>query len=116
MNGLSVVSTKTKQVSLKWSLYADADGYEIYRIDGTAKKAKLVGTVSQGKTTRFTDKKGLTAASGYTYTVRAYWKEDGKKKYSGYSGEACAVTSVPKVAKPSAVKSKDKKSVTLTWK
>lgn len=116
VNGLSVVSTKTKQVSLKWSLYADADGYEIYRIDGTAKKAKLVGTVSQGKTTRFTDKKGLTAASGYTYTVRAYWKEDGKKKYSGYSGEACAVTSVPKVAKPSAVKSKDKKSVTLTWK
>ena len=75
-----------------------------------------MGTVSKGKTTRFTDKKGLTAASGYTYKVRAYWKEDGKKKYSGYSGEACAVTSVPKVAKPSAVKSKDKKSVTLTWK
>ena len=79
------------------------------------KKAKLVGTVSKERLHALPIKKGLTAASGYAYKGTGILEEDGKKKYSGYSGEVLAVTSVQRLRNCQLLVRR-KKSVTLTWK
>ncbi|MDO5425438.1 MAG: hypothetical protein Q4F41_17125 [Eubacteriales bacterium] len=115
VNGLKVASTTKTSIRLKWDKYTDADGYEIYRADSTKKTLTKVGT---SKTNSYTDKK-LKAAKGYTYAVRAYWTQGGKKSYSKYSVEVNAVTTVAKVTKPAvkrATKASASTKAALTWK
>lgn len=80
-------------VSLSWNKVANAEGYEVYRVESDSygynfnkgeeeeyfDNAVLVKTIKKAKTTKFTDKK-LTKGADYRYYVRAY-RTVNKNKY-----------------------------------
>ena len=89
---LEIVSvTASNNVSLKttWKKVPGAAGYYIYRKSGD--KFKKVGTLKGDDHTYFRDY-GVEYGSTHTYTVRAYWKQDGKTVQSKYNKKGVAGT------------------------
>lgn len=67
-------------MNVSWSDVPGAEGYLIYRKNAEG-KWKHVKTV---KGTHGWTQTGLTSGQSYTYTVRAYWTYQRKRKYGGY--------------------------------
>lgn len=117
-------------VKLTWTKVSGAAKYEIYRtstdstdtdavkVNGYGsgayilgnQKWELVKTISNAKTTKYTDKK-LTAGTTYTYKVVATYKE-GKKTKQIFASDSISLTlSVPQNLKTTLNKS----AVKVTW-
>lgn len=110
-------------VSLKWNKVKNADGYKIYGNKcGKKNRYKYIKTISNGKTTKFTQKK-LKKGTYYKYIVRAYKLIDGQEVTIAASKTIHASTTGGKYGNAKSVKIKtDKKmkskkgSYTLTIK
>lgn len=72
---VSVKSITSTENEITWKKTSGAYGYYILRKEATVKDAKFkkIGTVSNGSTVTYRDKKALTGKK-YVYTVRAYTK------------------------------------------
>ncbi|MBE5926325.1 MAG: hypothetical protein E7270_05115 [Lachnospiraceae bacterium] len=81
----STKSTKNS-ITLKWSLMHDADGYVIYRKIGENGKYKAIKTINGEGNITYTNK-ALKGNKNYSYKIRAFRVENGKKIYSQYSEE-----------------------------
>ena len=89
-----VYSNSTERVRLNWNVVNGAHGYQIWRMDadGSWKVVKTLGdkgntlTNDQGEASGYSNT-GLTAGATYTYKMRAFMIEDGKKVFGAYSDE-----------------------------
>ena len=107
---ITVSKIKTTSAKITWKKVSDADGYMIYRKQGSGKK-KLIKTV--GKNASSYNAKKLKAGTKYTYSVCAY-KKSGNSKIKGKEKSKAFVT------KPSKVKSvkttAKSKACKISWK
>lgn len=72
-------------IILAWNKVADATGYQISRKEGTDGKYQVVGNITDGNITKYTDPTGDTGKT-YYYSVRAYRRARGRIGYASYSG------------------------------
>lgn len=79
-NGLTVKKLSANKAVISWSAVSGAKGYELfYSVNGGAYSVlKVIGTKSYTHS-------GLKAGSTYSYKVRAYKVENGKKVYGAFS-------------------------------
>ncbi|ETP13776.1 hypothetical protein F441_11168 [Phytophthora nicotianae CJ01A1] len=79
-------------ITLTWDPPQDTGGRQIehYEITRTGRSTSYVAT-----STTFEDRSGLSASSGYTYTIAAF-----NGLYSGYATSANAVTGLPVISDP----------------
>lgn len=87
--GVCVTRKSDKALRLRWNTVKGASGYVISRKERGNKKYKKVKTVAGGKKRTWTDKRVKTGKT-YTYVVKAFKKEKGKKNYSKNSTWVCA--------------------------
>ncbi len=81
---LGKIANKESGVKVTWTAVSGATGYRIYRKTGSGSWTK-VKTISKGTTTSWVDDEDdLTSGTTYTYTVKAYVKQDGVTTWSSY--------------------------------
>ena len=89
VSGLTVSSTDSSSVSLKWNAYPGASGYVVYRTPDKSKGFTYGATVASTSCTRA----GLPPSHSYYYKVRAYYKDaKGKITYSKFSSIVTGTT------------------------
>ena len=100
------VSESYNAITVKWNAVSDANGYQIYRKVNSG-KWKPVKTTTK---TSYKDK-AVKAGYKYSYTVKAYRTENGKKIFSEYNKKGLSGklnTSISLAAK--------NKTVVISWK
>lgn len=84
--GLSGTTTDgDTKVTLSWKKSTGAQGYEIYRSDGSTRNYKLVQDINNADTLSWSEA-SLNKASVYYYRIRPYCIVDGKRVVGSYSG------------------------------
>lgn len=105
------VANASSGITVKWGKVTGAGGYRVYRKAEGETKWTSLKTITSGSTVKYTDK---TVKSGtkYTYTVRAYKKENGVATWSSYNttGMTMVYLSQPSVKAASA-----SKGITVSW-
>lgn len=110
VGGLYQSSAQYNNVTIAWSAYDGAQGYQIYRANKKKGKYKKIATV---RGCSYKDKGNKKLGKKKYYKVRAYGKVGSATMYTSYSGILAAK---PKVGKPSGLTaSLAPSSVTLKW-
>lgn len=110
----TIVKTGSKSVIFEWKEIEGAAGYEIAQYQAKTKTYKKIKTVNNPDVTAYSKK--FSYAASYSFKMRAYKAApDGEKQYGPYSA-VVKTTLPPAKAKGVAVKSKDAKKATLSWK
>ena len=73
------------KVTLSWKKSIGAQGYEIYRSDGSTRNYKLIKDINNADTLSYSEA-SLNKASVYYYRIRPYCMVDGAKVVGSYSG------------------------------
>ncbi|MBR0455436.1 MAG: CHAP domain-containing protein [Firmicutes bacterium] len=111
VTGLAKASATYNSVTIKWSAYEGAEGYEVYRADkksGTYKKIKTL------KSCTFKDTGNKKLNKSKYYKVRAYATDNSVKVYSKYSR---ILSARPKLSTPTGVTSYGGAGkITIKWK
>lgn len=111
VTGLTKASATYNSVTIKWSAYEGAEGYEVYRANkksGTYKKIKTL------KSCTFKDTGNKKLNKSKYYKVRAYAADDAVKVYSKYSR---ILSARPKLSTPTGVTSYGGAGkITIKWK
>ena len=105
-------SSADTSCTLSWSKVQNSNGYRVYLVDESGRKS--LATLKKNSLVSFTAE-NLNPNTDYSFIVRAYILEDGKK-YFGETGET--VTVKTKLAKPAALTAKKAtlSSITVSWK
>ena len=90
----NVYSNSSSRIRILWNEVSGAHGYQIWRMndDGAYSIVKTLGdkgnelTDDQGATTAYSNT-GLESGKSYTYRMRAFKIENGKKVFGSYSSE-----------------------------
>lgn len=85
---LNKIRRSGTNAAISWKKVSGSTGYVVYRKAG-AGQWKRAGIVTNG--TSFTDR-NLKKGTKYTYTVRAYFRVNGKSSYSSYNKKGLSVT------------------------
>lgn len=109
---LSARTLGASEIELTWKKSSHVTGYQIYRLDGQTGKYVKIATVEESMPASYTDCK-LSAATEYSYKVRAYKKFEGTSYYGSFSNVKSQVTKPDKVQKLKA--STKASAVTLKW-
>lgn len=109
---LSARTLGASEIELTWKKSSHVTGYQIYRLDGQTGKYVKIATVEESMPASYTDCK-LSAATEYSYKVRAYKKFEGTNYYGSFSNVKSQVTKPDKVQKLKA--STKASAVTLKW-
>lgn len=109
----SVSASSSSAVTVKWKKVSGVTGYIIYQKKASASYKKI--DVVKGASKVSYTQKGLSAATKYTYKIKAYKSKNGKKSYSGYSNAKSAYTR-PATPTITSIKSPSKTSVKISWK
>lgn len=78
-------------IKLSWNKASYASGYRVYRAYSKDGTYKMIGEISGGTKTNFTDKK-VSPGKTYYYKVKAYRKVGNSKDYGSYSEKLKART------------------------
>jgi hypothetical protein len=110
---LKSASNTAAGISIKWSAVENADGYRLYR-KNSAGKWTLVQTIEDGSSTSAVDS-NVKNGTKYTYTVRAYCKNNGKTVLSSYNKTG---KTTYRLTSPvhNGLKNSASKKVTVKWK
>lgn len=100
-------------VKLSWNEVASAQGYQIYRAEGTG-SYKRIKSISNAGTLSYTDT-AVTPGKQYRYKVRAYMKLSSGNKYSSYSNVKDIDFTVPATSF-STFKITNYRTISLSWK
>ena len=86
VGGLTVTSTSTSQVSLRWNgqINSNAHGYQVYRYNPNTNSFIHIKTIVGNNINSFTDF-GLLSSTVYSYKVRSYLVVNGQTKYGDFS-------------------------------
>lgn len=109
---LSARTLGASEIELTWKKSSHVTGYQIYRLDGQIGKYVKIATVEESMPASYTDCK-LSAATEYSYKVRAYKKFEGTSYYGSFSNVKSQVTKPDKVQRLKA--STKASAVTLKW-
>lgn len=109
---LSARTLGASEIELTWKKSSHVTGYQIYRLDGQTGKYVKIATVEESMPASYTDCK-LSAATEYSYKVRAYKNFEGTNYYGSFSNVKSQVTKPDKVQKLKA--STKASAVTLKW-
>ena len=109
---LSARTLGASEIELTWKKSSHVTGYQIYRLDGQTGKYVKIATVEESMPASYTDCK-LSAATEYSYKVRAYKKFEGTSYYGSFSNVKSQVTKPDKVQRLKA--STKASAVTLKW-
>lgn len=105
-----ITAASTTSQKLTWKKVTGAEGYRVYKkVSGAWKR---VGTTTK---TSYTIK-SLTTGTAYTYTVRAYYTENGITKLSSYDQTGLTATCCPPAPTLSAATGDIDGNITVTWK
>ena len=111
VTGLYQSSAQYNNVTIAWSAYDGAQGYQIYRANKKKGKYKKIATV---RGCSYKDKGNKKLGKKKYYKVRAYGTVGSSTKYTSYSGILAAK---PRVGTPTGFyASSGSASVTLGWK
>ena len=81
VTSLTAKADSDKAITVKWKKVSGAKGYQVYRYSASKKKYVLIKTVTKNSFKNT----GLKAYTKYSYKVRAYKVQDGKKYYGAFS-------------------------------
>lgn len=109
---LSARTLGASEIELTWKKSSHVTGYQIYRLDGQTGKYVKIATVEESMPASYTDCK-LSAATEYSYKVRAYKNFEGTSYYGSFSNVKSQVTKPDKVQRLKA--STKASAVTLKW-
>lgn len=109
---LSARTLGASEIELTWKKSSHVTGYQIYRLDGQTGKYVKIATVEESMPASYTDRK-LSAATEYSYKVRAYKNFEGTNYYGSFSNVKSQVTKPDKVQRLKA--STKASAVTLKW-
>lgn len=109
---LSARTLGASEIELTWKKSSHVTGYQIYRLDGQTGKYVKIATVEESMPASYTDCK-LSAATEYSYKVRAYKNFEGTNYYGSFSNVKSQVTKPDKVQRLKA--STKASAVTLKW-
>lgn len=109
---LSARTLGASKIELTWKKSSHVTGYQIYRLDGQTGKYVKIATVEESMPASYTDRK-LSAATEYSYKVRAYKNFEGTNYYGSFSNVKSQVTKPDKVQRLKA--STKASAVTLKW-
>lgn len=109
---LSARTLGASEIELTWKKSSHVTGYQIYRLDGQTGKYVKIATVEESMPASYTDRK-LSAATEYSYKVRAYKNFEGTSYYGSFSNVKSQVTKPDKVQRLKA--STKASAVTLKW-
>lgn len=73
----TVAPASYKSLLLTWNAVSGATGYKVYRATSKSGTYKLIKTIANGATTRYTNSSGLTTGQTYYYKLRAYTTVNG---------------------------------------
>ena len=111
VTGLAQASAQYNSVTIKWTAYNGANGYQIFRANKKNGKYKKIATV---KGTSYKDKGNKKLGKNKYYKVRAYGSDGSVTKYTPYSKVLAAK---PRVGQPTGLTSSSGNGgVTLKWK
>lgn len=108
-----VQSVNSTRLKLAWKPVADATGYRIARSTSKNGKYTVVGELTTGKATTYTDT-DVKSGKAYYYKVSVRNENNGVKGYSEYSGVLGG--RVLKTVEPETPKSVSAASIQLSWK
>lgn len=110
VTGLWQSSAQYNNVTISWSAYPGAKGYQIYRANKKRGKYKKIKTTTSCS---FTDKKNKKLGKKKYYKVRAYGTVGSSTKYTAYSG---IISAKPRVGTPTGLTAYGASGgVTLKW-
>lgn len=109
----SASSAGYNSLKVTWKKVSGADGYVVYR-KNTSDQWERIGKVKSGTNVSYKDTK-LTTGKTYTYTVRAYRRDNGKTVMSSYVKEGISGKPVPAKTSLSFAR-KSSTSVKVSWK
>lgn len=110
VTGLCQSSAQYNNVTISWSAYPGAKGYQIYRANKKRGKYKKIKTTTSCS---FTDKKNKKLGKKKYYKVRAYGTVGSSTKYTAYSG---IISAKPRVGTPTGLTAYGASGgVTLKW-
>ena len=81
VTGLKASAVSHNKISLSWKKVSGVSGYQVYRYEKSKKKYVLHKTVTKNSYKNT----GLKDDTQYSYKVRAYKTQDGKKYYGSFS-------------------------------
>ncbi|MCD8124137.1 MAG: fibronectin type III domain-containing protein [Lachnospiraceae bacterium] len=107
LSSLTAVSTTSQKIS--WTKVSGAEGYRVYqKVNGSWKQ--LGNTTKTSYTI-----KSLTTGTTYTYTVRAYYTENGSTMLGSYDQTGLSAVCCPPDPVLSAAVCDDDGDITVTW-
>ena len=110
VTGLVLSSTEYNSVTIKWTAFSGAEGYEVYRANKAKGKYSKIATT---KNCTFKDNSNKKLGKKKYYKVRAYGTVDSARQYTPFSGILAAA---PRVGQPKGLSSSGGgESVTLKW-
>ena len=113
VSNVSLSSKTTNSITLSWDKLDDITGYKIYKYDSDSNSYKLLKTISNNTTTKYTDS-NLNSATAFKYKVRAYKVVDGSNYYGSYSNILSESTKVDKVTNLK-LDVRNATSLTISW-
>ncbi|MBS7009029.1 beta-L-arabinofuranosidase domain-containing protein [Anaerostipes sp.] len=111
VSGIKSSANTTSSLKLSWNKVSGASGYEVYKYDSKTKKYVKKADV-KGTSAAVTK---LSAASPYSFRVRAYSIADGTKYFGSYSS-TFNTASAPSKAAGLKVKKASKTKIRVSWK
>lgn len=109
VSGLTVAGFNYKSVTIGWSPYEKAAGYQVY---SAAKKKGRYKRVCTTAGLAFYDKKNKKLGKSRYYKIRAYGTVDGRTVYTGFSG---VLTAKPNLNEPVAWTTASSNKITVSW-
>lgn len=113
VSGVRVNASTSKSLSLKWNSQIGVSGYVVYTWDKTDESWEKLTKITKSSTTTYTHT-GLKKGTEYTYSVVAYYKKNGKTKYTALSEPASGCTG-PKAPENISAEGQTTKSIDITW-
>ena len=109
----AAVSKKAEtSLTITWDAQTEVSGYRISRLNASTGKYETAAYVEGASSNTWKDT-DLNCGTSYSYKVRAYYVEDGKKAYFDYSNVATGNTKPGKVSDVTV--SATKNSATIRW-
>lgn len=102
------------KIKITWEKVQNAKGYRIYRKTGNG-SWKLIKEVAGSNSVSYIDMSAVTNTS-YTYTVRAYWMDDGKKILSKYDKTGVSAKAILNKSVITSITNLSPAKLTINWK
>ena len=110
----TAASYSYNKIKITWEKVEKAEGYQVYRKTGNG-SWKLIKELKGNSAESYIDTSAATNTA-YTYTVRAFWMDSGKKILSGYDKTGVSAKAVPNKSAITSITNPSPGRLTINWK